>query len=427
MSSLQNKRILLGVTGGIAAYKSPDVVRRLRDLGAEVRVVMTQGAQEFITPLSLQAVSGNKVSDRLLDEEAEAGMGHIEFARWADAIVIAPATADCLARLAQGRADDLLSTLVRAASCPVLLAPAMNQAMWADGMTQKNTVELKEAGYHFVGPDSGSQACGDVGSGRMSEASDIADAAAALFQSRALAGVSIVLTAGPTQESLDPVRYLSNHSSGKMGFALAEAAVEAGAKVTLITGPVNLATPDRVKRIDVLTAEEMLAATQSAITADGIFIATAAVADFRPETVATQKIKKQSGSDELHIKLVKNPDILATVANTTNRPAIVVGFAAESENVQANAQSKLQRKNLDLIIANDISRSDIGFGSEFNEVSVLSNHMDVIEQNMNWGKLSKAQLSREILRQVVIIFDHLLAKGGRSNSDMRLVSASQSD
>lgn len=427
MSSLQNKRILLGVTGGIAAYKSPDVVRRLRDLGAEVRVVMTQGAQEFITPLSLQAVSGNKVSDRLLDEEAEAGMGHIEFARWADAIVIAPATADCLARLAQGRADDLLSTLVRAASCPVLLAPAMNQAMWADGMTQKNAVELKEAGYHFVGPDSGSQACGDVGSGRMSEALDIADATAALFKSGALAGVSIVLTAGPTQEALDPVRYLSNHSSGKMGFALAEAAVEAGAKVTLITGPVNLATPDRVRRIDVLTAEEMLAATQSAITADGIFIATAAVADFRPETVAAQKIKKQSGSDELHIKLVKNPDILATVANAKNRPAVVVGFAAESENVQANAQSKLKRKNLDLIIANDISRSDIGFGSEFNEVTVLSDHVDLIEQNMNWGKLSKAQLSREILRQVVIIFDNLLEKGGRSNSDMRLVSASQSD
>lgn len=423
MSSLQNKRILLGVTGGIAAYKSPDVVRRLREQGADVRVVMTAGAMEFITPLSLQAVSGNKVSTDLLDEDAEAAMGHIEFARWADAIVIAPATADCLARLAQGRADDLLTTLVRAASCPILIAPAMNQGMWADALTQKNRQSLESAGYAFVGPDSGSQACGDVGAGRMSEAADIVAATSELFNSGELAGVSVVITAGPTQEALDPVRYISNHSSGKMGFALAEAAAEAGAKVTLIAGPVSLPTPDRVERIDVVSALDMLATTEQAVSPDAVFIATAAVADFRPAEVAEQKMKKQSDQNEMLVSLVKNPDILATVARSDQRPAVVVGFAAESESLAINAQNKLVNKNLDLIIANDISRSDIGFGSDSNEVLVLSSHQE-IKPASDWPQQSKTQLARDIIQLVAATYQHWLAQHKLSaDSDHSLVSA----
>ena len=418
MSSLQNKRILVGVTGGIAAYKSPDVVRRLRERGAEVRVVMTPGAKEFITALSLQAVSGNKVSADLLDEDAEAAMGHIELARWADAIVIAPATADCLARLAQGRADDLLSTLVRAAPCPVLIAPAMNQGMWADAITQKNRQILESSGYIFVGPDSGSQACGDVGAGRMSEPIEIVDAAEGLFQSRLLDGVSVVITAGPTREALDPVRYISNFSSGKMGFALAEAAAEAGARVTLIAGPVDQPTPERVERIDVVSARDMLAAAESVVTPDSIFIATAAVADFRPADVAAQKIKKQSDTDEMEVSLIKNPDILATVAHSNQRPEVVVGFAAESENLLANAESKLERKNLDLIVANDISRDDIGFGSESNQVTVMARDPEV-NPGVDWPLQSKSQLAREIIRLVAEVLRHKMDK----KSDQSLVSA----
>lgn len=400
MSSLQNKQILLGISGGIAAYKAPDLVRRLRDLGANVRVVMTEAAKQFIGPLSLQAVSGHRVHSAMLDEEAEAAMGHIELARWADAIVIAPATADTLASLAHGTADDLLTTLVRAAVAPVLLAPAMNQAMWSDALTQRNVQCLDDAGYGFIGPDSGSQACGDVGAGRMSEPLIIAEAVGALFESGSLQGQHVVITAGPTREAIDPVRYISNYSSGKMGFALAQAAIEAGAKVTLIAGPVALDTPDRAHRIDVECADQMLAAVSDAVTKGSIFIATAAVADFKSKVVASNKLKKSSDQDDMTLQLVKNPDILHQVATMSERPQCVVGFAAESENLIENAQKKLSRKKLDLIVANDISRSDIGFGADSNEVTTIDAKTGA---KTSWGMLSKAQLARKIVAQIAEI------------------------
>ena len=347
MQSLQNKRLLLGITGGIAAYKSPDLVRRLRDAGAEVRVVMTRGACEFITPLTLQAVSGNRVHSSLLDADAEAAMGHIELARWADAIVIAPATADSLARFSVGRADDLLTTLLRASDAPVLVAPAMNQAMWRDEATQQHYKALLGRGYHFVGPAEGAQACGDTGAGRMSEPLEIAEQVAALFKTESLSGQHVVITAGPTRELIDPVRYVSNFSTGKMGFALAQAAVEAGAKVTLIAGPVNLPTPDRVNRIDVISASDMLKAVESVVPSTTLFIASAAVADFRPATSADQKIKKTSDSETMTLEMVKNPDILATVANADNAP-FTVGFAAETEDLIPHARDKLVRKGINM-------------------------------------------------------------------------------
>ena len=332
MQRLYRKRIVLGVGGGIAAYKSAELVRRLRDQGAEVRVVMTQGGREFITPLTLQALSGHPVHLDLLDPAAEAAMGHIELARWADLILIAPATADLIARLAQGIANDLLTTLVLATDAPIALAPAMNQAMWRDAATQANLELLQQRGMRLFGPAAGAQACGDVGLGRMLEAEQLAQLAADCFQRQALDGLHILITAGPTQENIDPVRYITNHSSGKMGFALAEAAVEAGARVTLVTGPVHLPTPDRVNRIDVVSARDMLAACEAAMPCD-LFIASAAVADYRPEVVATQKMKKDPSSGEgLLLQLVRNPDILATIAGRADRP-FSVGFAAETENL----------------------------------------------------------------------------------------------
>lgn len=392
MQSLQNKRILVGITGGIAAYKTPELVRRLRDFGAEVRVVMTQSACEFITPLTLQAVSGNRVHTTLLDADAEAAMGHIELARWADAIVIAPATSDSLARFASGRADDLLGTLLCASDAPVLVAPAMNQAMWRDEGNQRNYVLLKDRGFHFLGPEDGSQACGDMGPGRMSEPKEIAIKTLSLFLTDVLSSKHVVITAGPTREAIDPVRYLSNHSSGKMGFALAEAAIEAGAKVTLIAGPVALPTPERVNRVDVNSAEEMLSASQ-AETAD-IFIAAAAVADFRPTQYIEKKIKKSPGQQTMTLELIKNPDILAAVAGLTPKP-FIVGFAAETENVLQHAQEKMVRKGMDMIIANDVSRDDIGFATDHNEVTVINKTgAQLIE------KISKRQLAKKLIAAI---------------------------
>ena len=300
MQRLYRKRIVLGVGGGIAAYKSAELVRRLRDQGAEVRVVMTQGGREFITPLTLQALSGPPVHTDLLDPAAEAAMGHIELARWADLVLIAPATADLMARLVQGVANDLLTTLVLATDAQIALAPAMNQAMWRDTATQANAELLRQRGFHLFGPAAGSQACGDVGLGRMLEAEELAQRAADCFQRQALTGVHVLITAGPTQENIDPVRYITNHSSGKMGFALAEAAVEAGARVTLVTGPVHLPTPDRVQRVDVVSARDMLAACEAEMPCD-LLIASAAVADYRPEVVAAHKLKKDptSGDDTI--------------------------------------------------------------------------------------------------------------------------------
>ena len=372
MQSLQNKRLLLGITGGIAAYKSPDLVRRLRDAGADVKVVMTRGACEFITPLTLQAVSGNRVHADLLDADAEAAMGHIELARWADAILVAPATSDALARFAIGRADDLLTTLLRASDAPVLVAPAMNQAMWRDVATQENYQTLQQRGYHFIGPAEGAQACGDTGAGRMSEPLEIAQRAADLFESGLLAGQHVLITAGPTREALDPVRYLSNFSTGKMGYALAQAAAEAGAKVTLIAGPVALDTPSHVERIDIVSARDMLEAVQKHLPQSSLFIASAAVADFRPISAQDSKIKKAVGEDRMTLEMVKNPDILACVAASENAP-FTVGFAAETNDVIKHAGEKMQRKGINMIIANDVSRDDIGFGADANEVAVLFN------------------------------------------------------
>ncbi len=392
MQRLYRKRIVLGVGGGIAAYKSAELIRRLRDQGAEVQVVMTAGGQEFITPLTLQALSGNPVHLELLDPAAEAAMGHIELARWADLVLIAPATADLMARLAQGLANDLLSTLVLATDAPVALAPAMNQAMWRDPATQANATTLAQRGFHLFGPGAGSQACGDIGLGRMLEADDLAQRAADCFQLRSLSGRHVLITAGPTQENIDPVRYITNHSSGKMGFALAEAAAEAGAHVTLITGPVHLSTPDRVTRVNVTSARDMLAACEASMPCD-LLIAAAAVADYRPEVVAAQKLKKDpANGDGLLLQMVRNPDILATLAGRPDRP-FSVGFAAETEKLLDYAARKLQDKNLDLIVANDVANPNIGFNREENVCSVIDRQL----LETRFAQTSKGKIARQLI------------------------------
>ena len=392
MQRLYRKRIVLGVGGGIAAYKSAELVRRLRDQGAEVRVVMTQGGREFITPLTLQALSGHPVHLDLLDAAAEAAMGHIELARWADLVLIAPATADLMARLAQGIANDLLTTLVLATDAQVALAPAMNQAMWRDPATQANATLLEQRGIRLFGPGSGSQACGDIGLGRMLEPDELARLSADCFQRNVLDGVRLLITAGPTQENIDPVRYITNHSSGKMGFALTEAAVEAGAQVTLVSGPVFLPTPDRVQRIDVVSARDMLAACEASMPAD-ILVAAAAVADYRPEVVAPHKLKKDPNSgDGLYLQMVRNPDILATLAGRPDRP-FSVGFAAETENLLEYAAGKLKAKNLDLIVANDVANPSIGFNSEENAITVIDRAL----RQTAFAQTSKGKIARQLI------------------------------
>ena len=395
MQRLVNKRILLGVTGGIAAYKSADLVRRLQDAGAEVRVVMTQGACEFITPLTMQALSGHPVHTDLLDPRAEAAMGHIELARWADLVLIAPASADFLARLAYGHGNDLLATLCLATGAPVAVAPAMNQPMWADQATQKNQLILQEKGIHIFGPGAGSQACGEVGPGRMQEPAEIIRQAAEVFDYDLLTGKHLVITAGPTREPIDPVRYLTNKSSGKMGFALAQAAAEAGARVTLIAGPVALDTPNRVKRIDVVRAEDMHEASLKAVEEGcDIFIATAAVADYRPTVTADHKIKKST--EEIHLTLVKNPDIIAAVASHAKRP-FTVGFAAETQDVIEYAQGKLKSKKLDMIATNDVSGTNVGFNSDNNALTVIwpGGHKVL-------PLASKAQIAKQLIELIAI-------------------------
>ena len=401
MQSLFNKQVVLGVSGGIAAYKSAELIRRLRDAGAEVRVVMTNAAREFITPLTLQALSGHPVHGDLLDPAAEAEMGHIELARWADLVLIAPATADMMARLAQGRGDDLLTTLVLATDAPVAIAPAMNQAMWRDPATQHNLALLLERDVKVFGPGDGGQACGDVGPGRMLEPTDIAARAAECFERGLLAGRHVLINAGPTREAIDPVRYISNHSSGKMGFALAEAAAEAGARVTLVAGPVNLPTPARVQRVDVVSAQQMLDACLAALPAD-LFIASAAVADYRPDACADQKLKKTPGSDDgMTLTLVRNPDILATLASHSERPGFCVGFAAETQDLLGYARDKLQRKNLDLIIANDVSQSGIGFNSDDNAVTLIDRDLT----STHLPQASKQKLARDLISRLATRLD----------------------
>ncbi|ABZ75003.1 phosphopantothenoylcysteine decarboxylase/phosphopantothenate--cysteine ligase [Shewanella halifaxensis HAW-EB4] len=365
---LNNKKVLLGIGGGIAAYKSADLVRKLKERGADVRVVMSQSAQEFITPLTLQALSGYPVATDLLDPTAEASMGHIELARWADLVIIAPATANLIARINAGMADELITTTCLATEAPVVLCPAMNQQMYRNGATQANLKQVAERGIHIWGPESGSQACGEVGPGRMLEPVAIADKAVNFFGPKLLQGMSLLLTAGPTREAIDPVRYISNHSSGKMGFALAKAAAEMGAEVTLVAGPVNLATPNGVTRINVESAQEMLDAVMPQVEKHQIFIGCAAVADYRIADVAESKIKKSA--EQMQLALVRNPDILASVASHANRP-FTVGFAAETNDVEQYARGKLTRKKLDMIAANDVSNSAIGFNSDSNALSVF--------------------------------------------------------
>jgi phosphopantothenoylcysteine decarboxylase/phosphopantothenate--cysteine ligase len=399
MAHLFNRNVLLGVSGGIAAYKSAELIRQLQERGAQVRVVMTRGAQEFITPLTLQALSGNPVHTGLLDPEAEQGMGHIELARWADLLLVAPATADLIARLSIGRADDLLTTIALATPAPVLLAPAMNQEMWKDAAVTENIKTLKARGMRLIGPAEGIQACGDIGFGRMEEPSAIADAACTLFESGILAGKRVVVTAGPTREALDPVRYISNNSSGKMGYALARAAAEAGAITTLISGPVALETPAHVTRIDVESARDMLGESLAQLAECDIFLACAAIADYRPAQVENQKIKK--AGTNISIDLVRNPDIIATVA-ASDDPPFTVGFAAETQNLLAYARDKMQKKCLDMIIANDVSNQKIGFNSDHNAVEVL------------WedGQQSLEQASKEtIAHQVIALIAKRIAAG----------------
>jgi phosphopantothenoylcysteine decarboxylase/phosphopantothenate--cysteine ligase len=379
MSSLSNKRILLGITGGIAAYKCAELTRLFGKAGAEVRIAMTQAATEFITPLTMQALSGNRVQLDLLDTEAEAARGHIELARWADLVLIAPATADFLAKIAHGRADDILSTLVLATTAPIAVAPAMNQAMWADAGTQANLKILRERKYAIFGPESGEQACGDVGAGRMMEPSQLLAHCADSFESGLLAGQKFVITGGPSREALDPVRYISNHSSGKMAYALAAEAVAAGARVVLISGPVNLSTPDGVTRVDVVSANDMLEATLANIADADVFIGVAAVADYRPEQIEIDKIKKSSATMQLN--LVKNPDIISLVAQLEPRP-FMVGFAAETTDITENGHGKLLKKNLDLLFANNATDTSVTVISKDAQSKLATGNKRVVASKM---------------------------------------------
>ncbi|NRP38624.1 Coenzyme A biosynthesis bifunctional protein CoaBC [Marinobacterium sp. xm-a-121] len=398
MHRLTNRHILIGITGGIAAYKAAELTRLFKGVGAEVRVVLTDAGAEFITPLTLQALSGNPVHQSLLDPEAEQGMGHIELARWADLIIVAPATADFMARFAGGMANDLLTTLCLATDAPIALAPAMNQAMWRDPRTQQNLETLLSQGVNIFGPGSGEQACGDTGPGRMIEPTDILASCANLIANGPLNEKSVVITAGPTREAIDPVRFISNHSSGKMGFELASAAAKAGANVTLIAGPVSLPTPKGVRRVDVESAEQMLEAALVASEQADIFIGAAAVADYRPQLVAEQKIKK--GAEEvMEILLTKNPDIIATIAGQPERP-LMIGFAAETENLVEYARSKLVRKGLDLVIANDVSQADIGFNADQNEVILVGPNGE-----LPLPKAGKSELAEQLISHISQLMD----------------------
>ncbi|HVP32530.1 MAG TPA: bifunctional phosphopantothenoylcysteine decarboxylase/phosphopantothenate--cysteine ligase CoaBC [Steroidobacteraceae bacterium] len=400
---MQGKRVLLGITGGIAAYKSPDLVRRLRERGAEVQVVMTAAAARFVTATTFQAVSGRSVRTDLWDAAAEAAMGHIELARWADAVLIAPASADFLARLASGRADDLLATLCLATEAPIAVAPAMNHLMWANAATRANVAQLVARGVLVLGPATGDQACGETGEGRMLEPLELAEQLAALLAAGGeLAGRRVLITAGPTRERLDPVRFVSNRSSGKMGFAVAQAARAAGAEVILVSGPVSLPTPPGVTRIDVESAADMLAAVLRELPGTDVFVSTAAVADYRPVRAASQKIKKSS--DTLELSLERTPDVLATVAARSERP-FVVGFAAETESVEQNARTKLMKKNLDMIAANEVG-DDKAFDSDENQLIVLARGA-----RYELGRAGKLALARGL---VSLIARELAARAGRA-------------
>ncbi len=395
MQTLAGKKILLGISGGIAAYKCAELTRRLIERGAEVQVVMTKAAKEFITPLTMQAVSGRPVSDSLLDPAAEASMGHIELAKWADLVLLAPATADLIARMSAGMGNDLLTTLILATESPIAVSPAMNQQMYKNVATQENITTLARRGMQIWGPAAGEQACGDVGPGRMLEPMQLVSHCEQFFADKPLKGQSVVITAGPTREAIDPVRYISNHSSGKMGFALAQAAVQMGAKVTLISGPVALPTPEGIARINVDSAQSMYDAAMENAVQNDVFIACAAVADYRPADVSEQKIKKTDDSDEMTITMVKNPDIVASVAALEKNRPFTVGFAAETQDVEHYARTKLAKKNLDMICANDVSVEGQGFNSNDNAITVYWQ-----EGKQSLTLASKQQIATQILTTI---------------------------
>jgi phosphopantothenoylcysteine decarboxylase/phosphopantothenate--cysteine ligase len=392
---LIGKKIVLGIAGGIAAYKAPILVRRLRQAGAEVQVVMTRAATTFVTPISIAAVAGKPPRCDIFDLEAEASMGHIELARWADCVVIAPATAHLVGQLANGLASDLLTTLCLATRAPVILCPAMNNVMWESRPVQHNVQRLRTIGYRVVQPDSGEQACGETGPGRMPEPEDIVRHLVRILQgSRALAGLRVLITAGPTREAIDPVRFISNHSSGKQGYALAEVAATLGAEVTLVSGPTALQPPDGIRFIAVQSATQMLDAVLSELKGNDLFFGVAAVADYRPREVSAQKIKRvEQGIDA--IPLVANPDIIATVATSPDRPKLVIGFAAETQNTIANAEAKLTRKKLDAIIVNDVSDTRIGFNSDNNAATLITS-----EGRQFFDQRPKHELARDLLLEL---------------------------
>ena len=392
MSTLINKRIILGVSGSIAAYKSPDIVRRLQDLGAEVRVILTAGGREFVSERSLQTVSKNKVHDNLWDSEAELSMGHIELAKWADVVIIAPASANTIAKLCHGKADDLLSTVILATSASVMVAPSMNQQMYASLAMKDNLKLLQKRGVRIIDPGFGEQACGDVGEGRLAEVSEIARQTAELFQNNTLGGKRVLITVGSTIEAIDPVRFLSNHSSGKMGMALAYASIQAGAETTLVIGSISVDVEKRSKTIFVTSANEMHEAVMANIHDQDLFISCAAVADYRPTKVSPNKIKKTS--NQKTIELVANKDILSDVCQLKDKP-ICIGFAAETENYLNNANQKLKKKNCDAIILNDVSNSEIGLKSDDNEVYFITrNGSEKINKN------SKQIVAEKIVKKI---------------------------
>ena len=393
--TLKNRRILLGVTGGIAAYKAAELTRRLQDQGADVRIIMTRSATEFITPLTMQALSTHPVHLDLLNPDTASVMGHIELARWADLILIAPASANFLARFASGHGDDLLTTVCLAAECPVAVAPAMNQAMWSKPATQSNSATLRQRGAHILGPDDGIQACGETGAGRLMDIHQLVFSVSELFNTGRMQGKTVMITAGPTREAIDPVRYISNHSSGKQGYALAAAASDAGAHVILVSGPTHLPVPDRVELIKVVTAIDMHEAVQARIALTDVFIGVAAVADYRPKLVQQHKIKKdQGGLRTLTLELIENPDVIAEVARRADKP-FTVGFAAETEHIEAYARKKLIDKNLDMIVANNVGNTDIGFNSDSNAITVYCRDTAV-----ELPVMSKRALSQQIVELI---------------------------
>lgn len=396
MRTLQGKKIVLGLSGGIAAYKAPELIRRLKDVGADIRVVMTDSAKAFVSQLSLQAVSQNPISDSLLDPAAELAMGHIELAKWADFILIAPATANTIAKLAHGLADDLLSTICLATNAPVAIAPAMNQQMWHNAATQDNIKILNERKFHIWGPGSGEQACGDLGLGRMLDVTELVEHSVAFYHSNEpiLKGQHWVITAGPTREAIDPVRYISNYSSGKMGYSIAQAAKNLGAKVTIISGPVQLQPPKNCERISINSAQEMHTHALDLASNAHVFVACAAVADFRVADIASQKMKKVDGEDDLTLQLIKNPDIVADVAALKDKP-FTVGFAAETQDVEKYAKDKLTRKNLDLIAANNVAKQGQGFNSDDNALIVYS-----ATQKIDLGFNSKTKLAEKLVQTI---------------------------